>query len=76
MAFVPEKNGTILDVACGKGATTRYLLKYYTPENVTGIMRENFWAKRCVFSSRVVAWCCRYFGQSAARNPPGGESGS
>lgn len=42
MAFVPEKNGTILDVACGKGATTRYLLKYYTPENVTGIMREKF----------------------------------
>ncbi len=38
MAFIPEKNGTILDVACGKGATTRYLLKYYTPENVTGIM--------------------------------------
>jgi nucleoside-diphosphate-sugar epimerase/ubiquinone/menaquinone biosynthesis C-methylase UbiE len=37
LAFIPEKQGRILDVACGKGATTRYLLKYYTPENVTGI---------------------------------------
>ena len=25
LAFLPEKQGTILDVACGKGATTRHL---------------------------------------------------
>jgi ubiquinone/menaquinone biosynthesis C-methylase UbiE len=37
LAFIPEKKGSILDVACGKGATTAYLLKYYPPENVTGI---------------------------------------
>jgi MPBQ/MSBQ methyltransferase len=37
LAFVPEKKGTILDVACGKGATTVYLLKYYLPQNITGI---------------------------------------
>jgi MPBQ/MSBQ methyltransferase len=37
LAFVPEKRGTILDVACGKGATTQYLLKYYPPHAVTGI---------------------------------------
>jgi SAM-dependent methyltransferase len=37
LAFIPNKKGMILDVACGKGATTRYLLKYYKPENVTGI---------------------------------------
>lgn len=35
--FIPEKKGRILDVACGKGATTRYLLKYYSPSAVTGI---------------------------------------
>lgn len=35
--FIPKKTGTILDVACGKGATTRYLLKYYKPEKVAGI---------------------------------------
>ncbi len=37
LAFIPNKTGTILDVACGTGATTRYLLKYYSPQNITGI---------------------------------------
>jgi ubiquinone/menaquinone biosynthesis C-methylase UbiE len=37
LSFIPEKKGTILDVACGQGATTRYLLKYFVPQNVTGI---------------------------------------
>jgi cyclopropane fatty-acyl-phospholipid synthase-like methyltransferase len=37
LAFLPEKKGLILDVACGKGATTRYLAKYFSPENITGI---------------------------------------
>lgn len=35
--YIPQKRGTILDVACGKGATTRHLLRYYPPQNVTGI---------------------------------------
>ena len=34
--YIPEKQGNILDVACGKGATTAYLLKYYSPENIFG----------------------------------------
>lgn len=37
LAVVPEKKGKILDVACGKGATSRHLLNYYPPEAVTGI---------------------------------------
>jgi ubiquinone/menaquinone biosynthesis C-methylase UbiE len=37
LALLPEKKGKILDVACGKGATTRYLLRYFCPEDVTGI---------------------------------------
>lgn len=37
LAFIPERKGTILDVACGSGATTRYLLRYYNPSEVTGI---------------------------------------
>jgi MPBQ/MSBQ methyltransferase len=37
LAFIPSKTGTILDVACGKGATTRHLLNYYKPRDVTGI---------------------------------------
>ena len=32
-----NRSGTILDVACGKGASTSYLMKYYRPEMVTGI---------------------------------------
>jgi MPBQ/MSBQ methyltransferase len=35
--MIPEKKGTVLDVACGKGATTRHLSKYYFPGNITGI---------------------------------------
>ncbi len=35
--FIPEKKGTILDVACGLGASTRHLLNYYSPADVTGI---------------------------------------
>jgi cyclopropane fatty-acyl-phospholipid synthase-like methyltransferase len=37
LSFTPERKGKILDVACGKGATTRYLCKYYPPCNVIGI---------------------------------------
>lgn len=37
LAYIPEKRGAILDVACGMGATTRYLTKYYAPEQITGI---------------------------------------
>ena len=41
------KHGTILDVACGKGATTRRLLNYYRPENVTGINITEKQLERC-----------------------------
>lgn len=34
---IPEKKGTVLDVACGQGGTTRHLLNYYKPADVTGI---------------------------------------
>jgi MPBQ/MSBQ methyltransferase len=37
LAFIPEKKGTILDVGCGLGATTGYLLKYYSHADVVGI---------------------------------------
>lgn len=37
LRFIPNKQGSILDVACGRGATTRYLLRYFEKENVTGI---------------------------------------
>ncbi len=37
LACLPEKRGTILDVACGKGGTTQYLLRYYQPSDVTAV---------------------------------------
>ena len=37
LAFIPDKSGTILDLACGKGATTRQLLKYYAPARITAL---------------------------------------
>jgi MPBQ/MSBQ methyltransferase len=47
LTFIPDKKETILDVACGKGATTRYLLKYYKPQNVTGINISTEQLQRC-----------------------------
>ncbi|HSW11616.1 MAG TPA: methyltransferase domain-containing protein [Solimonas sp.] len=35
--FIPQKQGRILDVACGKGETSRYLTRWYAAENITGI---------------------------------------
>lgn len=37
LSFIPEKKGKILDAACGMGASTKLLLKYYEPSNVTAI---------------------------------------
>jgi SAM-dependent methyltransferase len=47
LAFIPDKRGTILDVACGKGATTRHLLNYYPPSRVTGINISEKQLERC-----------------------------
>jgi SAM-dependent methyltransferase len=37
LGFLPGRAGRILDVACGLGATSRYLGRLFGPENVTGI---------------------------------------
>jgi len=37
LAFIPAKEGTVLDVACGLGATTRHVLRYYKASDVVGI---------------------------------------
>lgn len=37
LAYIPRHTGTILDVACGLGATTRHLLKTYPSEAIVGI---------------------------------------
>jgi ubiquinone/menaquinone biosynthesis C-methylase UbiE len=47
LALIPKKEGTILDVACGKGATTRHLLKYYQAKDVIGINISEKQLERC-----------------------------
>ena len=54
LAFIPQKNGTILDVACGRGATTKCLLAYYAPADVTAI---NISAKQLEAARRNAPGC-------------------
>jgi ubiquinone/menaquinone biosynthesis C-methylase UbiE len=56
LAFIPRRKGSILDVACGKGATTRHLLRYYEAESVTGINISSRQLETC----RVNAPRCRF----------------
>ena len=35
--FIPNKTSNILDVACGRGVSTKFLTKYFDPKNITGI---------------------------------------
>ena len=70
LAFLPEKKGTILDVACGKGGTTAHLLNYYQPENVTGINISEKQLERC----RINAPGCKFLLMSATELEFGGGS--
>jgi ubiquinone/menaquinone biosynthesis C-methylase UbiE len=35
--FFTNRDGSILDVACGKGASSKFMTKYFDPKNITGI---------------------------------------
>lgn len=37
VGFFSKIEGTVLDVACGKGASTKFLTKYFEPNCITGI---------------------------------------
>jgi SAM-dependent methyltransferase len=54
LALIPDKSGTILDVACGMGGTTKYLLSHYPPVNVTAI---NISDKQLETARRNAAGC-------------------
>lgn len=56
LSMVPVKRGSALDVACGTGATTRHLLRYYDPSAVTAI---NLSARQ-LSRAREVAPGCRF----------------
>lgn len=36
-SFLTRRSGAVLDVACGKGASTKFLTKYFHPSRITGI---------------------------------------
>lgn len=37
VSFFTNTDGNVLDVACGKGASTKFLTKYFAPKNIIGI---------------------------------------
>jgi SAM-dependent methyltransferase len=63
LALVPEKKGTILDVACGMGATTRYRLKFYGRSGIVGLNVSEKQLKTAI----VNAPGCRFVMMDAAR---------
>jgi MPBQ/MSBQ methyltransferase len=63
LSLIPQKRGTILDVACGRGATTKYLLKFYNPEQITGINISEKQLTTC----RKLAPGCRFLLMDAVK---------
>jgi SAM-dependent methyltransferase len=63
IGFIPRPGGTLLDVACGKGASTRYLSRFYAPENITGINITEKQLERC----RANAPGCKFLLMDATR---------
>lgn len=63
LELLPDRSGTLLDVACGKGATTQYLMRSFAPPRITGI---NISAKQ-LDSCRANAPGCRFLKMDAAK---------
>lgn len=40
LAFVPERSGTVVDIDCGLGETTKYLSKHFAGDAITGITTD------------------------------------
>lgn len=63
VGFFPHKQGNVLDVACGKGASTKRLLHDYSPPCVTGINISEKQLATC----RQKAPGCRFLNMDATK---------
>lgn len=62
LSMIPDKKGRILDVACGRGASTRHLLRYYQSSDIVAtnisqqqLKRASELAPGCTFILRDAA---------------------
>ncbi|QLE44667.1 class I SAM-dependent methyltransferase [Nostoc sp. C052] len=58
LEFIPQKQGNILDIGCGLGATTNYLLKHYPFNNVIGINISPQQIERCTVNAPECKFIC------------------
>lgn len=58
LEFIAQKQGNILDVGCGLGETTNYLLKYYSSNDVVGINMSPQQIERCKINSPKCKFIC------------------
>jgi MPBQ/MSBQ methyltransferase len=63
VSFLRKRNGNVLDVACGKGASSKYLTKYFDGRNITGINISERQLEVC----RITAPECNFRLMDAAR---------
>jgi MPBQ/MSBQ methyltransferase len=56
LGFFSKIEGNVLDVACGKGASTKFLTKYFYPKNITGINISEAQLRIC----KVIAPECNF----------------
>jgi len=61
--FLTSSGGNVLDVACGTGASSRFLTKYFTPGNVTGINLSARQLEAC----KIIAPDCTFLHMDAAQ---------
>jgi MPBQ/MSBQ methyltransferase len=70
LAMLPAKGGNILDLACGKGGTTKQVLKHFSPERLVG---GNISQKQTE-SARLKAPGCAFAAMDASSLPFKDES--
>lgn len=63
VSFLTKKDGNILDVACGKGTSSKFLTKYFAPGSITGINISEKQLQIC----RLVAPECEFRLMDATR---------